>query len=409
MYSGFLGPLLILAFSFLLAAVIISSGLRKPIKWLLIGGLLLRLIGSQLYYYATDMVYGSGDYGMYHHVGSLWVEGVLTGSDVYVSSPYLGIRGTAFTIRVVGLAQLALGTNINGLFFAFSLVGYAGIVAFAGAFARAYPSIPVERYLIWIVLFPSLWYWPSAIGKDALIMAGIGVAVLGYTGRAGRIGWVTLISGMLLVYAIRPQVAALLVVGMAAAQGMVLVKQWTFARLLQAAMLAAAGIATIVLAGDALGVSLTNLQEVEGYLDSRGAASATGGSALTAANSFASRLLFAPVNVLLRPLPWEVRGAMSAIAAIEIGIFWLLAFARRRSIASFIKYHRHHRLFWLIVFFVLLYTILAGVALGNIGLIARQRVHMFPFLFVLFAGGQARDGRASEGRPLDTRFASLAH
>ena len=41
------------------------------------------------------------------------------------------------------------------------------------AFRRTYPELPPERYGAWVFLFPSLWFWSAALGKDALLLCGV--------------------------------------------------------------------------------------------------------------------------------------------------------------------------------------------------------------------------------------------
>jgi hypothetical protein len=281
-----------------------------------------------------------------------------------------------------------------------------GIVALAAAFHRACPGIAVERYLVWVVLFPSLWYWPAAVGKDALILAGIGLATLGYVGRNARVSWLPLLCGFSLLFAVRPQVAALLTFTMAGAHAVSLVKQWTLPRLAQACILAAACFAAVVFASKALGVPLTSLDAVEVYLDRGATVSGFGGSAIEAGGATLAGMLLAPVNVLLRPFPWEARGVAGALAAVEILALWGLVFVFRRNARAFVRQYRSGRLFWLSVFFIVAYVLLAGMALSNIGLIARQRVHVFPFLFIFLTGQVVRHRTA---RPLVAGRGTPAH
>jgi hypothetical protein len=383
MQSDWIGAGVVVALAFLLIALILQTRLGPRVKALLVVGLIFRLVGSQVYYYLSEWVYGFGDYSMYYGVGRQLAEEFWNGLPGGVNSPYLNVWGTAFTIRLTGWLLIVLGPTIHSAFLMFALVGYAGIVALAFAFSRAYPEMPLQRYLVWIVFFPSLWYWPAALGKDALILGGIGVAVFGFIGRRGRIGWIALVAGVALVYAIRPQAAAVLVSAMIGAHAVTLVKRWTFLRVVQAVGLAAAGVVVIGFASQAMG--LTSVGDVEIYLNASAATSATGGSAIQGGGGL-GQLLLGPINVLFRPFPWEIRGVASAIAALEITALWGLVLWKWKNIRAFFQTQRHSKLFWFSLIFVGMYALLAGLALGNIGLIARQRVHIFPFLFVFFAG-----------------------
>lgn len=400
MSDGMLGLAAVMAVAALMFGLILQARVNRHVKVLLLIGLLLRLVGSQVYFYLSEAIYGFGDYDTYFGLGLYWAEAWVNGSSAEIQNAYLAnLCCTGFTVRLTGLLLLLLGPTINGAFLAYALFGYLGIVAIAIAFARAHPGVPLERYLVWVVLFPSLWYWPAAIGKDALILGGIGLAVMGYIGRRGRTGWLSLGVGTLVVFAVRPQVAVVLVMAMLGAHWIGGEARWTPSRILQGVVLAAGGVGIAVLAGGALGLQLFNPQEVEAYLSTRSTASSYGGSAVQGG------VLIGLVNVLFRPFPWDVGGVASAIAAVEVASLWALAFWNRQRIRDYFRAHRESRLLWFAVFFTAAYVFLTGIALGNLGLIARQRVLVFPFLLMFFAGGATHSGarRVRGARPRDIR------
>lgn len=373
------GLFAVIALSVTIAALIGISGLRHSLKQLLIIGLVLRLVGSQIYYYLSQWIYGFGDYSTYFGVGSRWAAAFLEGATV--TSPYLQeTLGTGLMVRSTGVLILGIGPTINGAFLIFGMIGYVGIVALAVAFARAHPKIPMERYLAWIVFFPSLWYWPAALGKDAVVLAGIGLSVLGYIGKQGRLGWIPLVIGLALVYVIRPQVAVVVVATMLVSFWLSSDEPWTMQRLMKGVMLGAVGFVLAYFAGRAMGFDMLNFQEVDDYLQARGSASAYGGSAVQ------TGIIAGLVNVLMRPFPWEAGGIASMIAAAEILSLYGIALWKREEIAAFFRSHRRSRFVWFGIVFIFLYALLTGMALGNLGLIARQRVHLFPFVLMLFAG-----------------------
>ena len=75
-----------------------------------------------------------------------------------------------------------------------------------------------SRHLIF--LLPSMWYWPSSLGKDGLIVLFLGIATYGFAlflrSRYG-IGLLSVAFGLLGVVMIRPPMAAALAVAAAAA------------------------------------------------------------------------------------------------------------------------------------------------------------------------------------------------
>lgn len=104
-------------------------------------------------------------------------------------------------------------------------------------------------------------------------------------------------------------------------------------------------------------------------------------------------VLLGTVNVLFRPFPWEADGIAFALTAVEVSVLWTIFAWRVRSVRNFFRSSRRSRLMWLSLVFVLLYAVLLGLALRNLGIVARQRIHIFPFLLIPLAGGMVKPMR----------------
>jgi hypothetical protein len=384
---------MVLAFAMAAAGVVLISRLPREIRLLIVVGLALRLAGSQVYYQLSEWLYGFGDYTIYYRVGTIWAEVFWTGDAMPGYAEYLQNSVylqdwccTGFTVRASGFVMSLIGTDVHAAFLAFALFGYAGLIALAVAFARAHPAASLQRYLGWLVFFPSLWYWPAALGKDALMLGGLGFVVLGFIGKRGSLGWLPLVSGMTLIFMVRPQVAAVIAACMVVAHWSAGQSRWTLGRVAQLAIFIVGAALLTSFAGKVLGLELFSATEVESYLDNRGSASAYGGSAVQTGGGAVGALM-GIVNVLFRPFLFEARSIASLLAALEITAFWGIIIWRRRDIAAFYRTHRHSRMLWFGIVFTAAYVLLTGLALGNLGLIARQRVHVFPFLLMFLAGG----------------------
>ena len=394
--DALLGLFLLVATVCALALVIGALPMRRRTKALLQVGLALRVLGGLAYLYVIGAVYGVGDYLAYFSQGVELARGATLSEagSLFDLTIWTGGRwwGTGFVERLTGVVVLLIGPTLPGAFILFSLVSYVGIVAMGLAFHRAYPLIPVERYFVWIALFPSLWFWPAALGKDALVLCGVGLATLGFVGKRGHPRWLLLAFGVALVFAIRPQVAATLILALALGQWLGAGLRWTPMRMLQGALFVAVGVGVISMSSGALGVELFNPDEVETYLGGKAEDLNRGGSAL---GGETVNPWLAPINVLFRPFFWEARGITTLLAATEVLVLWGLAWYRRREIKAFVRGHRKSRLFWTGVVFILAYATALGMSLTNVGIIARQRVHILPFIFMAFAGASApaRSGR----------------
>jgi hypothetical protein len=387
MTGEFFGTYAMLGVALLAAMAVLLTRLPREIKILIVVGLVLRLAGSQFYYYLTEWVYrGIADYRLYFAWGDVWAQAYMEGWLDSLRSVYLrSWCCTGFTVRFTGVVTILLGRDINAAFLAFAMMGYGGLLALAAAYARAMPTVSLQRYLTYIVFFPSLWYWPAALGKDALMLCGLGLAVLGYVGRRGRTGWLPLGLGLTLVFMVRPQVAAVVVACMTAGFWVASGERWNVRRLVEGAALVAVCAVLISLAGNALGFPLLSIEEAGEYLESRGGMSSYGGSAVSVgAGAFAP--LIGIVNVLLRPFLFEASNVPSFLAALEVTVLWVAFFWRRRDVMAFFRTQRRSKLLWFSLAFVAAFVLLTGIALGNLGLIARQRVLVFPFLLMFLAG-----------------------
>jgi hypothetical protein len=385
--GGTLGLLCVLSLVFFGTAILLHVQTSPRTRVLIITGLWLRVLGALAYLYLVGAYYGGGDFNLYYREGLEYADLISRGGMDAILQPWLGGRwwGTYFVVRVSGLLLGVIGPTLPGAFIAFAIAGYVGILALWGAFGRAFPQADRTRALAWMVLFPSLWFWPAALGKDALVLCGTGLAVLGFVGRRRRPNWLLMAFGLFLVFCIRPQVAAVLALSIVAAYWLGTGRGWNLVRIIQGAALVLAGVAVLMLSSGSLGVELFDPQQVDDYLDSRATVSSRGGSALGAPGG-SHAPWFALMNTLFRPFPWEAHGITSLLASIEVVVLWALVWYRWRESKAFVRANRGTDLFWLAAIFVLVYATALGMSISNIGIIARQRVHILPFIFMLFAG-----------------------
>ena len=114
----------------------------------------------------------------------------------------------------------------------------------------------------------------------------------------------------------------------------------------------------------------------------------------------------AVVNVLFRPFPWEADNAMMLLSSAEIAGLWLLLWWRRRNVMAALRQWHSSRFVALTLAFIMFYTVALGMMLSNLAIIARQRIFLFPFLFLLMeavpAAARVRAARAA-GRAVPAR------
>jgi hypothetical protein len=103
----------------------------------------------------------------------------------------------------------------------------------------------------------------------------------------------------------------------------------------------------------------------------------------------------AAFSVLFRPLPYEARNLQTLVTSLEGAVLLILFVRNWRRLANIVPGRRNPYLA-----FVGTYSLLFVVAFsnfGNFGLLARQRVQLFPFVLVLLM--VARPDRKSSPAP----------
>ena len=78
-----------------------------------------------------------------------------------------------------GLAHVVTNSSEFATSLLFAWIGFWGCYLLYRAFVTAVPDGDRHRYALLILLWPSLAFWPSSIGKEAMMLFAIGVAAFG--------------------------------------------------------------------------------------------------------------------------------------------------------------------------------------------------------------------------------------
>lgn len=350
----------------------------------------LRIFGATARYEVLERFYhGVGDAGLYFAKG--WeIARMAWRLDLPLFSPWFWTEGgrwwgTPFMDKLSGLAVTLVGPSMRAEFLFFSLVSFAGLVAATEALRRVQPAwaVPYAR-LLW--LWPSLWFWPSSVGKEAVVVAAMGLLTLAYVGRRGRTQWLLYAAALALAFAIRPHVAAVLALATAAAYWLGSWQRITPRRLLEGVAALLVFFAAFYGMRAQFGLGDVDLEGMREFVEYRAAQTVTGDSSIEAVPVGPSGLILAFVNIWMRPFPWEFHNLTSLFAAIEILLLWAIIVRRRRSVVYALRHWRDHPLLRFAAPLLFGYTVMIGLTFANLGIIARQRSPMFIFLFmVLFA------------------------
>ncbi|HEV8420265.1 MAG TPA: hypothetical protein VGR13_02775 [Actinomycetota bacterium] len=385
------GPLLLL----LSLPILARQAAREQDRllfWLLVAALVLKLAGGLARHVAVFDIYDKADARAYHQVGLELANSFRSGDFSAIPRPLSDTNFVGFT---TGVIYAIVGPSALSGFMVFSWLGFWGVYFIYRAFRLAVPEGRGRTYAGLLFFLPSILFWPSSIGKEALMMLGIGVAGFGaariLTGKMAR-GLVSLGLGLWLTWLIRPHVAAFI--------GLALVAAYIIRRPGQhlgqlaplAKLVALAGLVT---------VAVLLVRDVDRFLHQSRVETTQGVEAITeqitlrtqsGGSEFAPHPIvtepeqapLAAFTVLFRPLVTEAHNIGALAASLETSFLLLLSLVRLPWLMSAVGSMRRQPYVMFAVAFVAL-SIAALSIVANFGLLARQRSVMIPLYLVLFA------------------------
>jgi hypothetical protein len=369
---------------------------------LLMLALVLKLFGSLVRYWVAIHVYeGVADATQYHQVGADLARRFAAGHfDTGLSS----LSSTDFIRFFTGVIYTVTGPSIYAGFLLYSWLAFWGMFFLYQAFTIAVPDGNRRSYARLLFFLPSMLYWPSSIGKEAWMLFALGLAAKGtarlLTGRTWG-GLVLAGTGLWLATLVRPHVGGMAALGLLVAYllarpprrlGMLgaVIKLFGLAVLLVVAVVLLGQIQRYL-----LDKGIDPAEGVNSVLAESARRTSGGGSGFQAPSTSTSLLglPYATVTILFRPFPFEAHNAQAAVIALESTLLLCLTVARSRTIWRAVRHLRR----WPYVAFVVVYTagfVVAFASISNFGILARERVQLLPFFFVLLAvpGGRRRHG-----------------
>jgi hypothetical protein len=324
--------------------------------------------------------------------------------------------GTVAAKYYTGIVYAIFGTSRITGFIVFGWLSFLGLIALARAFRVGVPNGDARRYLIAVLFLPSLLYWPATIGKDALMVLGIGLASYGIVClfRARTRGVFPMAVGLAIIVTIRPHVALIVFVGLAFALLMRRAPARNFAvpvfRIFGVVALVVLGLFLQSRASSYLGTALgTTSGSVGQQLDltQQRTTDTEAGSAFTpVAVRTPLDIPLAFATVMFRPLPIEAKSFATMLSAGEGMLLLALLVLSRRRLRSIPRLIRTTPYVAFCIGYLFAFTI-AFSRFANFGILARQRVQALPFLLVFIALPKFQDLVAEE-QPAPTVTPALA-
>lgn len=341
----------------------------------------IRIVGVLAYSFVAFSIYrGGADPVIYFRWGQKFAEYFrqFDLAPFFDSSTWRGpaFTGTNFVGYPAALMILLVGESFRGTWLLYSLICLISLFYFAKVFYRAYGGIEYKNYLYILLVYPSLWFWTANISKDTWMFFGVAIFLSGMVNSKGRQSIFIMAFGLFWCYLVRPQVAAMLAFSLAGAYFLGSFKKLNFQNILVLVLASAGALYFLSVVG------VSDITEVGDFAEDQRRKSSYGGSEITIVQGPLA-FIQAPINVLFRPFPWEVNSFLQAISFFDIYFIWFLVFKHWKSVKRGFFSIRRDRLIAFCFVFIGLFAVGAGLALVNIGLIARQRIILYPFMFMI--------------------------
>jgi hypothetical protein len=383
----FIGPVL-----FVLTLPALARQARREgdprLFWFLVAALALKMCFSLFRWYHAFNVVEKADARAYDAVGTQIAERFLDGNfDPGLES----LMDTNFIRLLTGIIYTVIRPSVVAGFLIYAWLAYWGTFFFYRAFVLAVPNGYHRSYARWLFFMPSILFWPSSIGKESWLMFGLGLAAFG----AAKLLTERVIPGLViagigvgLAALVRAPIAVVLGAGIVV--GGVLRRPshrlrelGPIAKIATVAVFAGLAMVLAITMQDYLGRSGFEDPSFGALVEESERLTGTGGSEFspTALTNPAGAPL-AIVTVLFRPFLYEANTAEAVGTSIEASLLLLFCVLRFRSF--FAAFRSIRRVPYVAVAVVYIGgSIVALSAVANFGIIARQRVLIYPMFLVL--------------------------
>lgn len=389
-YELQLGLVILVAISVLAAYFIPRAVAKEPsVTATLLGvALAVKLLGAVTRYVMLVSVFEGGDAVSYHQAGEANYQLARSFDFGFIGDPFFG---TYFVEDVTAFIYAVTGPSMLGAFLVFSVLSFIGTWLFYRAHRLSFPNGDARLYFLLLFFLPTMAFWPSSLGKDALVVFGLGVATWGLARFLQRLSIGSLVqmtAGALFTFGVRPAVGVMFLAG----AGVAFLLHPGAVRSPLSRPLSWVFVAPIMVAGLVLATSLALRYEkldadlgsvIEEYVATRERLLAEGGAVIEGpAPTTPAGFGQAVITVLFRPFPWELSTPLAAAAGLESVVTLAIVMLRLPSGWRAIRSRwRGGMVVCALIMSIALIVPLTAVA--NFGLLVRQRAQLLPFLFLV--------------------------
>lgn len=302
------------------------------------------------------------------------------------------VPGTGTVRYVSGIVNVFTFGNYVTTFLVFVSIAFIGQVFLLFAAQPALSTKQMRVFTVLVMFSPTMVYWPSSIGKESLVLFGVGLSFFGVSRLYDRswLGLAPLLIGGLAVGLVRPHVSMLLLAGLFT--GLFSRSSGTKRKFAIHLVVLTLFIVGAMLATGA-SARLFNFESFDGVGDVSAVLDFTEDRTTQDASEFKAARVnsitdypMAVVTVLFRPFLWEASGVPAMMSALEgVGLGLLSLYAVGGILSQFKVIASRGQLL-----FAASYTsifIFVFAAIGNFGILSRQRAQVIPFVLLLIAVG----------------------
>ena len=370
--------------------IILRVSYAEKNPWLvrvLTASLLLHLLAAPLQIWVVDHFYnGIADWLRYDNQGSALASSY---RHFDFSVPGKRLVGDGMVSAIAASVFAIIGVNQVGAFLIFSFGAWLGLLFFYRGFTLTFAGANHRRYAILLFFLPSLIFWTADVSKEAIMTLSLGLTAFGAAKILARRrgGFILLVIGATIGALVRPNELLLVLAGFCIA---LLILPAGPRRTLGGVRRVGAVAFLLVLLGVSVYFTLHFLKSSGGSFSLQQISTTNKGST---AGFGSSDVTYSPgpqgflhdvFTVLFDPLGYNAHGNGELLASVEnlviLGV--ILSSWRQLRILVRASFARPYVLLCGIYSAGFIYTF---AALGNLGLITRERTLLFPFFLVLLS------------------------
>ncbi|MDC0292505.1 hypothetical protein OAL29_01225 [Candidatus Binatia bacterium] len=294
--------------------------------------------------------------------------------------------GTGFIYKLTSVIAGGFGLSKLSTFLVYNWMGLLGLLLLAKTVEVCSTNLRGWRKscAIGLLLLPGLSFWTGGIGKDGIAFLASALAVYTLVCRSRHFGGLAVAA--VLMATVRPHMALLLIgsgaVAMSLSSGSRRGTQLlTFVALFAGVLLA------LPFVGEYVGIGEIRLDSVQDFVDKR--QRALGGTGLDLAGMGPLERIF---SFLFRPLFFDASGALGLVSSTENLIVLATCLICGKNFFRRTIRNRHPAVIYAMTF-VFVGVLILSTTVPNVGLAMRQKIMIFPPLYLLIALSLAAPSR----------------